>query len=74
MPSLYRPLGNGCADRVPILGVTFLQIATTDKPGAINRSNFILAWVYLSRGIITVVCSIICTQVCPMMAALTMAT
>ena len=27
-------------DRVPILGVTFLQIATTDKPGAINPSIF----------------------------------
>jgi hypothetical protein len=42
MPSLHRPSGNGCADRVPILGVTFLQIATTDKPGAINPSNFFL--------------------------------
>ena len=42
MPSLYRPSGNGCADRVPILGVTFLQIATTDKLGAINPSNFFL--------------------------------
>ena len=40
MPPLYRPSGNGCADRVPILGVTFLQIATTDKPGAINPSIF----------------------------------
>ena len=31
-------LGNGCADRVPILGITFLRIATTNKPGAINPS------------------------------------
>ena len=38
MPSLYRPSGNGCADRVPILGITFLRIATTNKPGAINPS------------------------------------
>ena len=42
MPSLYRPSGNGCADRVPILGVTFLRIATTNKPGAINPSIFCL--------------------------------
>ena len=42
MPSLHRPSGNGCVDRVPILGVTFLQIATTDKPGAINPSNYFL--------------------------------
>ena len=42
MLSLHRPPGNGCADRVPILGVTFLHIATTDKPGAINPSNFFL--------------------------------
>ena len=42
MPSLYRPSGNGCADRVPILGVTFLRIATTNKPGAIYPSNFCL--------------------------------
>ena len=40
MPSLYRPSGNGGADRVPFLGVTFLQIGTTDKPGAINPSIF----------------------------------
>ena len=60
MPSLHRPSGNGCADRVPILGVTFLQIATTDKPGAINPSIF-LACVYFFKGIITLVCFIICT-------------
>ena len=42
MPSLYRPSGNGCADRVPILGVTFLRIATTNKLGAIIASNFCL--------------------------------
>ena len=42
MPPLHHPSGNGCADRVPILGVTFLQIATTDKPGAINPSIFFL--------------------------------
>ena len=42
MPSLYHPSDNGCADRVPILGVTFLWIATTNKPGAINLSIFCL--------------------------------
>ena len=42
MPSFYRPSGNGCADRVPILGITFLRIATTNKPGAINPSIFCL--------------------------------
>ena len=42
MPSLYRPSGNGCADHVPILGVTFPRIATTNKPGAINPSIFCL--------------------------------
>ena len=36
-----RP-GNGCADHVPILGITFLRIATTNKPGAINPSIFCL--------------------------------
>ena len=70
MPSLYRPSGNGCVDRVPILGVIFLQITTTDKPGAINPSIF-LVWVYFSQGIITLVCFIICTQVYKMVAALT---
>ena len=38
MPSFYRPSRNGCADRVQILGITFLQIDTTNKPGAINPS------------------------------------
>ena len=38
MPSFYRPSGNGCADQVPILGITFLRIATTNKSGAINPS------------------------------------
>ena len=42
MPPLHRSSGNGCADQVPILGVTFFQIATTDKPDAINPSNFFL--------------------------------
>ena len=42
MPLLYRPSGDRCADRVPILGITFLWIATTNKPGAINPSIFCL--------------------------------
>ena len=42
MPSFYRPSGNGCADRVPMFGITFLRIATTNKPGAINPSIFCL--------------------------------
>ena len=42
MPPLHHPSGNGCADRVTVSGVTFLHIATTDKPGAINPSNFFL--------------------------------
>ena len=42
MPSFYRPSGNGCAERVPILGITFLRIATTNKPDAINPSIFCL--------------------------------
>ena len=42
MPSFYRQSGNGCAERVPILGITFLLIATTNKPGAINPSIFCL--------------------------------
>ena len=42
MPSFYRPSGNGCADRVPILGITFLRIAITNKSGAINPSIFCL--------------------------------
>ena len=42
MPSFYCPSGNGCAGRVPILGITFLRIATTNKPGAINPSIFCL--------------------------------
>ena len=42
MPPLYHPSGNGCADRVPILGVSFLRIATTNKLGAINPSIFCL--------------------------------
>ena len=29
-------------DRVPILGITFLRIPTTNKPGAINPSIFCL--------------------------------
>ena len=42
MPLFYRPSGNGCAEHVPILGITFLRIATTNKPGAINPSIFCL--------------------------------
>ena len=42
MSSFYRPSGNGCAERVPILGITFLRIATTNKPCAINPSIFCL--------------------------------
>ena len=42
MPSLHRPSGNENADRVPILGVTFLWITTTNKPGPINPSIFCL--------------------------------
>ena len=42
MSLLYRPSGDRCADRVPILGITFLRIATTNKPGAINHSIFCL--------------------------------
>ena len=42
MLSLYHPSGNGCADQVPILGITFLLIATTNKAGAINPSIFCL--------------------------------
>ena len=26
MPSFYRPTGNGCAERVPLLGITFLRM------------------------------------------------
>ena len=42
MSSFYHPSGNGCEERVPILGITFLRIATTNKPGAINPSIFCL--------------------------------
>ena len=42
MPLLYPPSGDRCADRVPILGITFLWIATTNKPGAINPNMFCL--------------------------------
>ena len=42
MPSLYRTSGNECADRVLVLGITFLRIATTNKLGAINHSIFCL--------------------------------
>ena len=56
MPLLYRPSRDRCADRVPILGITFLRIATTNKPGAINPSIFLLVWVHFSQRIITLVC------------------
>ena len=46
MPSFYRPLGNGCAERVPILGITFLRIATTNKPGAINPRFFLFGFIF----------------------------
>ena len=46
MLSLYRPSGNGCADRVLIFGITFLRIVTTNKPGAINPNIFFLVWVH----------------------------
>ena len=52
MPSLYRPLGNGCADLVPILGITFLRIATTNKPGAINLSIFCLFGFIFSKELL----------------------
>ena len=52
MPSLYRPSGNGCADRVPILGITFLRIATTNKPGAINPSIFCLFGFIFSKELL----------------------
>ena len=42
MTLFYRPSGNGCAERVPILGITFLRIATPNKPGSINPSIFCL--------------------------------
>ena len=42
MPLLSHPSGDRCADRVRILGITFLRIATTNKPGAINPSIFCL--------------------------------
>ena len=52
MPSFYRPSGNGCADRVPILGITFLQIATANKPGAINPSIFCLFGFIFSKELL----------------------
>ena len=42
MPLLYRPSGDRCADRVLILGITFLRIAITNNPSAINPSIFCL--------------------------------
>ena len=73
MPSFYRPSGNGCAERVPILGVTFFQIATTDKSGAINASNFSCLGLFFPRNYYSSL-SIICTQVYQMVAALTRVT
>ena len=49
-PSLYRPSGNGCADRFPILGVAFLRTTTTNKPGAINPNNFCLLGLFFPRN------------------------
>ena len=45
MPLLYRPSGDRCANRVPILRITFLRIAITNKPGAINPS-FLLGFIF----------------------------
>ena len=70
MPSLHCPSGNGCADRVPILGVTFLRTAITNKPGAINPSIFCLFGFIFPRNYYSGL-SIICTQVYQMMVALT---
>ena len=70
MPSFYRPSGNGCADRVPILGITFLWIATTNKLGAINPSIFCLFGSFFRRNYYSGL-SVICTQVYQMVAALT---
>lgn len=50
MPLLHHPSGNGCADQVLILGETFLQIATTDKPGAINPSIFSCLGLFFPRN------------------------
>ena len=50
MPPLHHPSGNGCADQAPILGVTFLQIATTDKPGVINPSIFSCLGLFFPRN------------------------
>src|SRR4051812_25317023 len=52
MPSFYRSLGNGCAERVPILGITFLRIATTNKPGAINPNIFCLFGFIFSKELL----------------------
>ena len=49
-PSPYRPLDNGCADRILILGVAFLRNATTNKPGAINPNNFCLLGLFFLRN------------------------
>ena len=62
MPLLHHPLGNGCADQVPILGVTFLRTATTNKQVLLILAIF-ACLVYFSQGIITLVFSIIYTQV-----------
>ena len=52
MPLFYRPSGNGCADRFPILGVAFLRNATTNKPGAINPSIFYLFRLIFSKELL----------------------
>ena len=52
MPSFYRPSGDECAERVPILGITFLRIATTNKPGAINPSIFCLFQFIFSKELL----------------------
>ena len=40
MLPLHRSSGNACADQVPILGVTFFQIATTGKLGVFSKNYY----------------------------------
>ena len=52
MTLFYRPSGNGCTDRVLILGITFLRIATTNKQGlsnggCINDSRMVVQSVFV---------------------------
>ena len=43
-------LSSACADQFSILGVAFLQNATTNKPGAINPNNFCLLGLFFLRN------------------------